>query len=359
MRDGDQPMSPVANTHLASRWDRRHARSHWQNAPESPSNDAGAASGVRRSPSSADTRAHGRHPPRRRLRAREILEARERRGHLDADLDVDRAVEIDRDQTAGTIDAARLGPVPDVPARGGNDDRQLPSFPRRLRVMIGFSRLRTLLACAALLALSAGWNFGARPELAAQSAAADGTLDPALVSAFKWRSVGPDRGGRSIAVSGVKGRAEGGLLRRGRRRPLEDDRRRREVGAGHRRPDHELVGRRRRRLRIEPRRRLHRDGRGVHPRQHHGRRRRLQVDRRRQDLDPRRLQRLRRDLEDPHPPDQPRHRLRRRLRPLRQGQRRARRLQEHRRRQELEEGAVPQRQDRRGRRRRSIARTRA
>ena len=136
--------------------------------------------------------------------------------------------------------------------------------------MIGLSRIRTFFVCAAVLALSAGWNFGARPELAAQSAAADGTLDPALVSAFKWRSVGPDRGGRSIAVSGVKGRAEGGVLRRDRRRPLEDDRRRREVGAGHRRPDHELVGRRRRRLRIEPRHRLHRHGRGVHPRQHHG-----------------------------------------------------------------------------------------
>jgi hypothetical protein len=74
--------------------------------------------------------------------------------------------------------------------------------------MIGLSRIRTLFVCAALLALSAGWNFGARPELAAQSAATDGTLDPAFVSAFKWRSVGPDRGGRSIAVSGVKGRAK-------------------------------------------------------------------------------------------------------------------------------------------------------
>jgi photosystem II stability/assembly factor-like uncharacterized protein len=72
--------------------------------------------------------------------------------------------------------------------------------------MIRLSRLRTLSVCAALLALSAGWNFGARPELAAQSAAADGTLDSAFAAAFKWRSVGPDRGGRSIAVSGAKGR---------------------------------------------------------------------------------------------------------------------------------------------------------
>ncbi len=73
--------------------------------------------------------------------------------------------------------------------------------------MVGFSRLRSLLACAALLALSTGWNISARPELSAQSAT-DGTLDPALASAFKWRSIGPDRGGRSIAVSGVKGRAK-------------------------------------------------------------------------------------------------------------------------------------------------------
>ena len=31
-------------------------------------------------------------------------------------------------------------------------------------------------------------------------------VDPALLNAYRWRSIGPDRGGRSIAVSGVKGR---------------------------------------------------------------------------------------------------------------------------------------------------------
>ncbi len=31
-------------------------------------------------------------------------------------------------------------------------------------------------------------------------------LDSALLSAYKWRNIGPDRGGRSIAASGVKGR---------------------------------------------------------------------------------------------------------------------------------------------------------
>src|SRR5688572_17999132 len=33
------------------------------------------------------------------------------------------------------------------------------------------------------------------------------SIDPALVNAYRWRSIGPNRGGRSIAVSGVKGRA--------------------------------------------------------------------------------------------------------------------------------------------------------
>ncbi len=38
--------------------------------------------------------------------------------------------------------------------------------------------------------------------LAAQTPA----IDPVLLSAYRWRSIGPDRGGRSIAVAGVKGR---------------------------------------------------------------------------------------------------------------------------------------------------------
>ena len=31
-------------------------------------------------------------------------------------------------------------------------------------------------------------------------------IDPAILKAYKWRSIGPAKGGRSIAVSGVKGR---------------------------------------------------------------------------------------------------------------------------------------------------------
>src|SRR5882672_2468797 len=78
--------------------------------------------------------------------------------------------------------------------------------------MIALSRYRPFLACAALLAASAGWNLAARPELAAQSAGAENILDQAMLTAFKWRSIGPDRGGRSIAVSGVKGRPREGYF---------------------------------------------------------------------------------------------------------------------------------------------------
>jgi len=40
----------------------------------------------------------------------------------------------------------------------------------------------------------------------ARLAAQQPAIDPALLNAYRWRSIGPDRGGRSIAVSGVKGR---------------------------------------------------------------------------------------------------------------------------------------------------------
>jgi photosystem II stability/assembly factor-like uncharacterized protein len=43
---------------------------------------------------------------------------------------------------------------------------------------------------------------GAPPEPALRPV----VLDSAVLAAYKWRNIGPDRGGRSIAVSGVKGR---------------------------------------------------------------------------------------------------------------------------------------------------------
>jgi photosystem II stability/assembly factor-like uncharacterized protein len=39
-----------------------------------------------------------------------------------------------------------------------------------------------------------------------QTAAAPAAIDPVLLRAYQWRSIGPLRGGRSIAVAGVKGR---------------------------------------------------------------------------------------------------------------------------------------------------------
>ena len=72
--------------------------------------------------------------------------------------------------------------------------------------MFAIPRRPRFLACAALLALSAGWRSGAGAERAGQPAAAESGIDQAVLKAFQWRSIGPRRGGRSIAVSGVKGR---------------------------------------------------------------------------------------------------------------------------------------------------------
>ena len=59
-------------------------------------------------------------------------------------------------------------------------------------------------------ALAALSTTAAAPSAAAQTRAASTlapvVLDSAFRSGFKWRNIGPDRGGRSIAVSGVVGR---------------------------------------------------------------------------------------------------------------------------------------------------------
>ena len=145
---------------------------------------------------------------------------------------------------------------------------------------------------------------------------------------------------------GCERASEGRVLRRRRRRVVEDDRRRPVVDAGHRRPDHDLVGRRGRRLGIESGHRVHRHRRIVHPRQHHAGRRRVQVDRRRQDVDARRPVRHEPDRPDADPPDESVDRLCRGDRSPVRRQRRARRVPIERRRQELGEGAVCERQDR-------------
>ena len=192
------------------------------------------------------------------------------------------------------------------------------------------------------------WHLSSSSNVAAQSPGSVG-LDPTLMATYKWRSIGPDRGGRSLAVAGALQRPQRGLLRRDRRRAVEDHGRRRHVGAGHRRPDHELLGRRGRRVGNESRHRLHRHGRVVHPRQHSAGRRRVQIHRRRQDVEAHRIPRRAEHLEDPHPSDQSGHRVRRGFRPLRRAERRARHVQEHRWRRDVAQGPLPRRQD--GRRR--------
>ena len=62
---------------------------------------------------------------------------------------------------------------------------------------------RLVAATLALTALALAGPFGGHSS---QTLAQGQAIDPALLDAYRWRSIGPDRGGRSIAVSGVKGR---------------------------------------------------------------------------------------------------------------------------------------------------------
>jgi photosystem II stability/assembly factor-like uncharacterized protein len=66
------------------------------------------------------------------------------------------------------------------------------------------SRALRLAAAAAALIHAAD----AVPVRAQQSAGSAVILDSAFLSSYRWRNIGPDRGGRSIAVSGVKGRPD-------------------------------------------------------------------------------------------------------------------------------------------------------
>ncbi len=73
--------------------------------------------------------------------------------------------------------------------------------------MIGPYKPRTFWLLASLFAFAPGVYVGERfVRVAAQTADAGLALDPAILNAYKWRSIGPARGGRSIAASGVKGR---------------------------------------------------------------------------------------------------------------------------------------------------------
>jgi photosystem II stability/assembly factor-like uncharacterized protein len=66
------------------------------------------------------------------------------------------------------------------------------------------SRYFTVVAGVALLVVSSGLDVDLRAGQGTQ--AGSNLVDQAILSAFKWRSIGALRGGRSIAVSGVKAR---------------------------------------------------------------------------------------------------------------------------------------------------------
>ena len=125
------------------------------------------------------------------------------------------------------------------------------------------------------------------------------TSIPSLLAGLRWRSIGPARGGRSQAVAGSTkrpleyyfGAVGGGVWK------TTDGGVNWRAGLGPRLQV--LVGRRHRGLRIQSGRRLRRHGRDAAARQHHPGRRRLQDHRRRPDLDARRP---REDAGDrPHP----------------------------------------------------------
>src|SRR5262245_55265844 len=76
--------------------------------------------------------------------------------------------------------------------------------------MPGLTGGRSFWLCVASLALSAGWGLVPDDRVVAQST--DGAINKAIVDALRWRSIGPLRGGRSIAISGVKGRPKEGYF---------------------------------------------------------------------------------------------------------------------------------------------------
>ena len=71
-----------------------------------------------------------------------------------------------------------------------------------------YRRRAVPLFVGALFAVS-GWTHAAPSRGTAISAA---TIDTSILRMYRWRSIGPDRGGRSIAVSGARGRPQDGYF---------------------------------------------------------------------------------------------------------------------------------------------------
>ena len=210
----------------------------------------------------------------------------------------------------------------------------MPRASRTLLPSASASLIALALASATLVPAGAARAQGPPAAQAPPPSPAPASPAEAVLGTYKWRSIGPDRGGRSIAVSGVKGRPiEGyfGAVGGGLWKTTDAGNNWTPVTDGQ---IDELVGGRGGGVRDATPTSCS-SARGIlHPRQHHARRRRLQVGRRRQDVDARRLPQRRGHRQDPHPSDQSRGGLRGRLRQLPRAERRARRVQEQRRRQD-------------------------
>jgi len=72
--------------------------------------------------------------------------------------------------------------------------------------MLRAPRFLAVVLSAALLALVGSWTGGTVFGGDAQTATTPSSVDPLILKAMRWRSIGPARGGRSIAATGVKGR---------------------------------------------------------------------------------------------------------------------------------------------------------
>ncbi len=196
---------------------------------------------------------------------------------------------------------------------------------------------------AAALALA----FVAAPV--AGRAADSASLAQRLMSKLQWRSIGPYIGGRVVAVAGVPsepnlfymGGVQGGVWK-STNYGLQLDEHHRRQDSRHRRSDRRARGRA-----VEPERHLRRHRRDRHPRRLRHRRRHLQDDRRRQDVDVRRPARHAHDRQARDRPARPERRLRGFDGTRLQAERRARRLQNDRRRQDVAQGSLRRRQDRR------------
>src|SRR5688500_5997498 len=80
------------------------------------------------------------------------------------------------------------------------------AFPLPPSIMLRPLVALTLVAAAAAPPVAAQPARPTVPSRAAAPALAPVVLDSAVLAGYRWRNIGPDRGGRSIAATGVRGR---------------------------------------------------------------------------------------------------------------------------------------------------------